>query len=213
MHYALFGLIIALAGMAPAVQAQVFRCATPSGKLTFSDRPCDSGSSGTLVEREKSWQEIARERDVAAQAEERKYRARAAEREQQLFESQMQQSRLQPFAQQQSQSQRQMQSETDSCKAARKELEFISAIRTVSQDEKRMRTNAAISNVNAACGSNTPLMQEPPKIVREAVSITRCDAAACYDNRGRPWHKAGSNLLVGPDKRTCNAVGTGWSCN
>lgn len=51
------------------------------------------------------------------------------------------------------------------CKQARKELEFVSSIRTISQDEKRMRTNAAITGVNAACGSNTPLMQEPSKVI------------------------------------------------
>ncbi|MDR3016723.1 hypothetical protein [Delftia acidovorans] len=51
------------------------------------------------------------------------------------------------------------------CKQARKELEFVSSIRTISQDEKRLRTNAAITGVNAACGSNTPLMQEPPKVI------------------------------------------------
>lgn len=51
------------------------------------------------------------------------------------------------------------------CKEARKELEFVSSIRTISQDEKRTRTNAAITSVNAACGSNTPLMQEPPKVI------------------------------------------------
>ncbi|WP_227001316.1 hypothetical protein [Pulveribacter suum] len=51
------------------------------------------------------------------------------------------------------------------CKQARKELEFVSSIRTISQDEKRMRMNAAIAQVNAACGTQMPLMQEPDKVI------------------------------------------------
>ena len=51
------------------------------------------------------------------------------------------------------------------CKEARKELEFVSSIRTISQDEKRMRVNAAIAQINAACGTTMPLMQEPQKVI------------------------------------------------
>jgi len=51
------------------------------------------------------------------------------------------------------------------CKEARKELEFVSSIRTISQDEKRMRMNAAIAQVNATCGTQMPLMQEPSKTI------------------------------------------------
>jgi hypothetical protein len=184
--------IVALAGAAPVAHAQVYRCAGAGGQLTFSDKPCDSGTSGALVQREKSWQEIAQERDAAARAEDRKYRARAAEREQQVFDLQMQQSRQQQAAQQYHPTQRQMQSDSNACKAARKELEFISSIRTVSQDEKRMRTNSAISNVNAACGSNTQLMQEPPKVI---VRPSRQSAPQMVtDQRGRPCTVFGSTV-------------------
>lgn len=41
----------------------------------------------------------------------------------------------------------------------------MSSIRTISQDEKRMRMNAAIAQVNAACGTQMPLMQEPSKTI------------------------------------------------
>ncbi len=44
------------------------------------------------------------------------------------------------------------------CKQARKELEFVSSIRSLSEGEKRMRMNAQISNVNASCGTNMPLL-------------------------------------------------------
>ena len=91
-----------------------------------------------------------------------KYRARRDERERQMMEHQMRLSQQQ--AAQAAAPRAQSPGDSPACKAARKELEFVSSIRTVSQNEKRMRTNAAISNVNAACGSNTQLMQEPAKI-------------------------------------------------
>lgn len=155
-------LALAAAACATPAQAQVFKCAGPAGNPTYSDRPCDQGRGMVLMQRERSWQELADERAIAAEAEERKYRARRDERERQMMEHQMRLSQQQ--AAQAAAPRAQSPGETPACKAARKELEFVSSIRTVSQDEKRMRTNAAISNVNAACGSNTQLMQEPPKI-------------------------------------------------
>ncbi len=50
-------------------------------------------------------------------------------------------------------------------KSAQKELQFVSSIRTISEEEKRLRVNAAITQVNAACGSQTPLMQEPARVI------------------------------------------------
>lgn len=160
MRYVIMALTLAL--LAPTTQAQVFKCTSADGKLIYADRPCTHGRV-VVLERERSWQEIAAERAVAADAEQRKYRARQDEREQQMMEHQM---RLSQQRASQSTVSRSAPSsgETPACKAARKELEFVSSIRTVSQDEKRMRNNAAISNVNAACGSNTQLMQEPTKI-------------------------------------------------
>lgn len=180
-------IILALAVLMPTAQAQVFKCAGAGGKPVYSDRPCENGDSGTMLERRKTWQEISRERSIAAEAEQRKYRERSDQREQHLFEEQMRLSRQQQAAQ--AQSRQQPQSETAACKAAKKELAFVSNIRTVSQDEKRMRTNAAISNVNAACGSNTQLMQEPPKIIR------------------RPRH------FIDQHGRSCTAFGDTAQCN
>ena len=62
-------LIIAM--MAVAAQAQVIRCTNPkTGQVTYSDRQCDSGQSGALVERRKSYKEVMSERMLAAEANE-----------------------------------------------------------------------------------------------------------------------------------------------
>lgn len=143
--------------------AQVHRCKDAAGNLHFSDRPCSAGQTGGLVMRQKSQEEIYQERMQAAEANERKYRSRLAEREQQMLDQQrvMNERAARP-AQQPAQL-----AQTRECQAAKRELEFVSSLRTPSQDEKRMRTNAAITQVNAACGSNTALMQEPPKIINQ----------------------------------------------
>lgn len=162
MRYVLSSLTLALAVLAPTAGAQVFKCPGPGGKMVYADRPCDQGHGVKVLERERSFEDIAAERAIAADAEQRKYRARQDAREQQMMEHQMRMSQQQ--AAQAAAPRAVPAGETAACKAARKELEFVSSIRTVSQDEKRMRNNAAISNVNAACGSNTQLMQEPTKI-------------------------------------------------
>lgn len=187
MRNVLYIFALALAGLSQASHAQVFKCSGAGGKLVYSDRPCENGTSGSMIERQKTWQEISRERSIAAEAEQRKYQALSDQRAQQLSEAQMRLSRQQQSAQ--SQPRQQPQSETAECKAAKKELAFVSNIRTVSQDEKRMRTNAAISNVNAACGSSTQLMQEPPKIIM------------------RPGH------FIDQNGRSCTAFGDMAQCN
>ncbi len=164
---ALAAALTALAALAALpVQAQVFRCTGADGKTLYSDQPCSARSRSALIEAPRTQQEIAAERELAAQAEERKQRARSAEREQQLLDARLQQQerQLQP-APQHAAPRAPGGGDAEACRAARKELEFVSSIRTVPQDEKRLRTNAAITNVNAACGSSTPLMQEPPRVV------------------------------------------------
>lgn len=151
--------------LATGAQAQVFKCPGPGGKMIYADRPCDQGHGVTMLERERTFEDIAAERAVAADAEQRKYRARQDAREQQMVEHQMRLSSQQAAARNPTPTS--APGDSPACKAARKELDFVSSIRTVSQDEKRLRTNAAISNVNAACGSNTQLMQEPVKIINK----------------------------------------------
>ena len=204
--------LIAISTLALPVMAQVHKCQDASGKTIYTDAQCASGQSGGLLERQRTQSEIHQERMQAAEANERKYRAQAASQDAQAFEQQRQAA---PPAS--SQATAQDKGSSRECKEATKDLEFVSSVRTVSQDEKRMRTNAAIARVNANCGSNTQLMQEPPKIIVKRASITpritHCDAGFCYDSQGATLHRAGPDLLTGPNGRTCHRAGSMWNCN
>ena len=185
-------------------QAQVHRCTNAAGQSIYTDAPCAEGQTSKLVERQKSAAEIAQERANADAATDRKYRAQAAERAQQDAppSSPSQAGTQTPLA------------ATPACKSAQKEMEFVSSIRTLSQDEKRMRTNAAIANVNAACGTNTPLMQEPPKVIVKANPvITHCDSGFCYDDAGAVYKKNNAESITAGDGRVCTKSAGIWRCS
>lgn len=188
-------------------QAQVHRCTNAAGQSIYTDAPCAEGQTSKLVERQKSAAEIAQDRANADAATDRKYRTQAAERAQQDAppSSPSQTSAPTPLA------------ATPACKNAQKEMEFVSSIRTLSPDEKRMRTNAAITNVNAACGTNTPLMQEPPKvIVKTNPVITHCDSGFCYDDAGAVYKKNNADSITAGDGRVCTksaGSAASWRCS
>lgn len=190
--------------MISTAQAQVHRCTNAAGQSIYTDAPCAEGQTSKLVERQKSAAEIAQERANADAATDRKYRAQAAERAQQDAppSSPSQASTQTPLA------------ATPACKSAQKEMEFVSSIRTLSPDEKRMRTNAAITNVNAACGTNTPLMQEPPKVIVKANPvITHCDSGFCYDDAGAVYKKNNADSITAGDGRVCTKSAGIWRCS
>ncbi|BCN39927.1 hypothetical protein ALDI51_32460 [Alicycliphilus denitrificans] len=134
--------------------AQVYKCTDKSGNVVYADSPCDPRDAGIVIEQKKTPEEIESERNSAAEAMSRKHRERAIGNEGAKFEAQATQPAL-----------AQSSGNSVACREARKELEFVSSIRTISQDEKRMRVNAGIAQVNAACGTTMPLMQEPDKAV------------------------------------------------
>lgn len=169
----------ALTAMSNHALSQVYRCDLGGGKITYSDQPCADGGKARQVARKRTEQEILDDQMRADIANERKYRARAAEQE-----------RYQQNVPQRAQVAQQAAplSASKECKDAQKDLEYASSIRTGSAAEKRTRANMAIAKVNAACGSNTPLMQEPAKITikNDAPSggPIRCDANWCTDSQG-----------------------------
>ncbi len=204
--------LIAISALALPTMAQVHKCKDASGKTIYSDAPCAASQSGALLERQRTQSEIAQERMQAAEANERKYRAQAARQEAQVFEQQQQRQAIPAGGQAAVQDK----SSSRECKEATKDLEFVSSIRTVTQDEKRMRTNAAIARVNASCGSNTQLMQEPPKVIvrpsPHSANITNCNGNFCYDDQGGVYNRSG-NFMTGPSGRACHRTGTTWNCN
>lgn len=191
-----------------AAQAQVHRCTNAAGQSIYTDAPCAEGHTSKLIERQKSAAEIAQDRANADAATDRKYRAQAAERVQQdaPLPSPRQTSAQTPLA------------ATPACKNAQKEVEFVSSIRTLPPDEKRVRTDAAITNVNAACGTNTPLMQEPPKVIVKANPvITHCDSGFCYDDAGAVYKKTNADAITAADGRMCTKSAgkstASWHCS
>ena len=212
MRFMPVAMLVALVVFAPATSAQVHKCKDAAGKTIYTDAPCTAGQSGGMIERQRTQSEIYQERIQAAEANERKYRSQAATRDAQMLEQQQRQA-LAPAG---GQVVVQDKASSRECKEAQKELEFVSSIRTIPQDEKRMRTNAAIARVNASCGSNTQLMQEPPKVImrpRPAINITNCNSGFCYDDRGGVYHRSGADFMTGPNGRTCHRAGAMWNCN
>ena len=205
-------MLVALVVFAPATFAQVHKCKDAAGKTIYTDAPCTAGQSGGMIERQRTQSEIYQERIQAAEANERKYRSQAATRDAQMLEQQQRQASAPAGGQVVVQDK----ASSRECKEAQKELEFVSSIRTIPQDEKRMRTNAAIARVNASCGSNTQLMQEPPKVIvrpHRATNITNCNSGFCYDDRGGVYHRSGADFMTGPNGRTCHRAGAMWNCN
>lgn len=212
MRFMPVAMLVALVVFAPATSAQVHKCKDAAGKTIYTDAPCTAGQSGGMIERQRMQSEIYQERIQAAEANERKYRSQAATRDAQMLEQQQRQASAPAGGQVVVQDK----ASSRECKEAQKELEFVSSIRTIPQDEKRMRTNAAIARVNASCGSNTQLMQEPPKVIvrpHRATNITNCNSGFCYDDRGGVYHRSGADFMTGPNGRTCHRAGAMWNCN
>lgn len=204
-----FVTFLAIAAACTLSLAQVNRCKDPSGKTTYSDRPCDMGQTGAMIEHRKSNQEIDQERMQASEANEREYRQRLAEQHLQMRERAGAPASQAPVQQDRSSSYE--------CKQAQRDHETIASIRTGTPEEHRNRINASTVKVNAACNLQTEMIQPPPRIVAPSYQgpamFTRCDAGFCYDNQGGVYRRNGPNFMTGPNGRACQRVGKSWNCN
>lgn len=200
MHYALFGLIIALAGMAPAVQAQVFKCTGPGGKPTFSDRPCDTGSTGGLVQRERTFEEKMSERGQAYEAEARKQNRRMAE---QVRDWAAQSQRpAQPMA-------APVVRHSGNDWAKRKELQNLeTSASSITTDGSRWDKPAEARRDEAR-------REEARKRAAHAgpTTFTNCAPGFCYDNQGGVYHRVSPDFMTGPNGRACHRSGNMWNCS
>ena len=142
--------------------AQVYQCKDASGKISYTDAPCTQQQTGRVVEREKTADEIQSERRQADEALERKQRAKDSDRAQQRLDIQQERARQPSNA---GNSHSGALASSHQCRAAQKELEFVTSIRSLNDDDRRVRVNVGITNVNAACGTRTPLMQEPERVI------------------------------------------------
>ena len=171
---------IVLLSLGGGAQAQVYRCEGPSGKTSYSDAPCPKGQTEELVERKKTTAEIQREREQAAQAnkarlekESNELRQRQQEQDAALKESQQATAANTPLNL----------ANTPACHRARKDMDWINHIHTLSDEKRRARMNAAITEVNAACGTQTELIPEPVP----PPSYWPCYGVNCVNPQNQPF--------------------------
>lgn len=188
--------------LAGAAQAQIYKCKDERGQLLLSDKPC---ASGELLQRKSTAEERAQDDMRAYEANVNKQNRRAREQAKEMGSAQYQQRSFQSAGASSG-------ADTAECKTAQRDLEFASSSIARNEAEKRSNVNAAIAKVNAACGSNTELMQPPPRRPAPPV-IVDCNAGGCTDNYGGTYSKVGPDYLSGPNGRTCHRSGTMWSCN
>lgn len=175
---AFFVLLLSLSGWS---QAQVYRCEDGNGKTIYADAPCGKGHQSALIERKKSAAEIQRERDDAAQANEQRL-------EKENLQLKLRQQAKDTQHQEQSEASASAArpadlSNTPACTKARKDMEWINNIQSLSDEQRRQRMNAAITGVNAACGTHTELIQEPVQVIVPVFS--HCYNGRCFDTQGQ----------------------------
>ncbi len=196
-----------------SAQAQVYKCQDPAGRLLLSDQPC---ANGELVQKKRTAEEKQQDDERAALAVEQKQQRRAQEQASRRPNTpdQPPPAASQPPASANSANSTGSASESRECQAAKRDLEFASASISRTEPERRAKVNAAITQVNASCGTQTELIQEPPPPSNNygPPTITHCNSSGCYDNYGRFYSRSGPQVLMGPDNITCNALGNSWHC-
>lgn len=205
---------IIFSALTTSTSAQAHRCKDASGKTIYSDAPCASGSTGSMIERQKSQETIYEERMRAEEANERKQLRR--EREMALQPTNQDFARFKDPARPEPSTRSYSPHE---CNSAKRDLEIASGGIYRNDDEKRQKVYAAKMKVSAACGTSEPSTGElepraKPRTRTPSPSIiTHCDPGFCYDNMGGVYHKAGPNFMTGPNGRACHRAGDMWNCN
>lgn len=123
-------------------------------KVDFLRQSFGSNDTGALIQRKKSGDEISRERDDAAQANEQKHQRQMNEMQQRQFESQQR-----VIEQQARQTAAPAPEQLGASFSRRARSWNCSSIAPFPKTKTDATAIAAITGVNAACGSNTLLMQ------------------------------------------------------
>lgn len=196
MRYICGQLALILMMTVPVAQAQVFKCAASGGRLVYSDRPCSGGSSGVMLERERSYQEKLQERQIAYEAELLKQERRIAQQQREWAEQD-----------------RAMHSQP--VPAGRPGDDWQSR-----KDRENARTSANSITRNGGRWDEAAAAQRredarararanPPR----PTSITNCNGGFCTDNQGGTYHRQEGDFMTGPNGQACHRVGNMWNCN
>lgn len=205
-HRTALALVLATCCALPAA-AQVVRCTNPaSGKVTYTNGDCPRGDTAREIEARKSPQEIAQEREQAAEALQRKHerqQLQALQRRQDLLAERAAARALPPAAPAPSQSQE--------CRQARRQLQDL--LPTLGQGlyDEQMRLEAARRQADLACLSpaeyastvrnrgyqpiQSPPYYGPPVVVvpprpgppAQRREIVNCNVFRCYDGKGNTY--------------------------
>ena len=212
-----------------AAHSQVIKCTDPrTGRVTFSDSPCEVGQKGVEVLPRRTPEEIAQDRQRADEANERKARQQAEDR--QRAADQAAAAAAAPTAP----SPQTSLANSNACVQAQRDLDMVAGSSTGNEEYRRNRINAATVRVNAACGLQTEMIQPPSTVVvpqrhrpfpppwahsipqpipQGPRTITGCDGAICRDAQGGTYHRNGPNSMRGPNGAVCHKSGAQWICN
>ena len=217
------GLSLALAFvLASPVYGQVHRCTDATGKLSFSDRPCDSGQSGALIQRKRSQDAIQQERMQAVEAQFQKEMRRTMEAPQ-IDQAPMQATApASPTVNQWA------------CRKAKDNYQTTAGGNFRNVLEKAKTLQEVEQRVNKACGTNQNEYANPQAIAdhdrqqkearRAAIErsmpeaapmhkeINRCSGQYCYDNAGQSYHSIGNGQIRSNDGTTCTMSAGKYRC-
>lgn len=188
--------IACLGFAALSASAQVHRCKDAAGKTFYSDRPCDTGQTGQMIERQRSQAEIMRERQQAADANDRKEERRAAEQGLQPLPAQRPTAGAQPVQQ------------VEGWQDRKNRENAATSAASITRNGGRFDEKAEAERKEEARRKAQMAPPPPPP-----TNITRCDQGFCYDNQGSVYHRNGQDFLIAPNGKTCHRAGSNWNCS
>ena len=173
-----------------SAQAQVVRCTDArTGKVTYTDGSCASGTTAHEVEARKTPAELQQEREQAAEALERKQQrleteATAAEQDARRA---AEQDRARAARTAAAAPQPQDYARSPECARSRRNLDLVASGLSRSTHEQELRLEAAQRQVDMDCLRPTP----PPRLVQ-------CGDWRCTDNQGNTYPRTGPGRFPGP---------------
>jgi len=221
-----------LGGLALNAQAQVVRCTDArTGKVTYTDGSCASGTTAHEVEARKAPAELQQEREQAAEALERKQQrleteATAAEQDARRA---AEQDRARAARTAAAAPQPQDYARSPECARSRRNLDLVASGLSRSTHEQELRLEAAQRQMDLDClGPEgyaemeraraqrpqvvvVPTARPRPTLPPPRPRLTHCSEFQCFDDQGKGYPRAGPGRLPGPDG-TCRSAGGRAPC-
>ena len=236
-----WGLLSTALLLSLSAQAQVVRCTDArTGKVTYTDGSCASGTTAHEVEARKTPAELQQEREQAAEALERKQQrleteATAAEQDARRA---AEQDRARAARTAAAPPQPQDYARSPECARSRRNLDLVASGLSRSTHEQELRLEAAQRQVDMDCLGpqgyteveiaranqprvvvvpsvrNRPLYPDPfPQVGRPPPPprLTQCGDFRCTDDQGNTYPRAGPGRLPGP-AGVCRSAGGQAPC-